>query len=243
MRTYYNKISSLRQPSMEDVSPPRPPGPTCLSIDFALIARKKLYRTRTSITDTDVNVYGWPSRGGMILLRQVTHLDLEFLNLDPLEHPIQRLPLGEAEDAFCRRLLLATWWDSYDLIRFVATADDAMDDLDNDLVPWPTFRERRWAKVAWPSTGGLCVAEFDTNIAGFEEEDNMLPNDAARLLMARNMDERAKLIMRIGGRFFARVEGYEGWAYIRAWEHKTDAEIGSLVKIWKDPEIDGLEEH
>lgn len=181
----------------------------------------------------------------MILLREVTHLDLEYLDLDPLDLPMHRLPLGEAEDAFCRPLLLlgATWWDSYDRERFVATADDSMDDLDNDLVPWPTFRERRWVKVAWPSTGGLCVAEFDTNIAGFEEEDNRLPDDAARVLMARNMDERAKLIMHIGGRFFARVEGYEGWACIRAWEHKTDGEVGPLVKIWKDPEIDGLEEH
>ncbi len=66
--------------------------------------------------------------------------------------------------------------------------------LDEGLEPAPTMAEKRFVSVSWPTTGGLWIAEFDTSLWGIEEEDNLVPDDVARLSMARTMDERTRLL-------------------------------------------------
>ena len=59
--------------------------------------------------------------------------------------------------------------------------DRAIQALKDGTEPAPSMRERRFVSVAWPTTGGLWVAEFDTTLLGLEEEDNLVPADAAGL--------------------------------------------------------------
>lgn len=87
---------------------------------------------RTVFTDIGATVYGWPSRG-LIILEDATHVDFTFLGLstiDPLlkrEHchnPNDKDGVGgimAKEDSFCQRLLLsgAKWWDSEARDRFL----------------------------------------------------------------------------------------------------------------------------
>lgn len=69
---------------------------------------------RCNFNDTGVDIYAWPSRGGVIILGNAEAIDLEFLELNPLDPPAERLDDQTAEDEFCKRLLLlgAKWWDS-----------------------------------------------------------------------------------------------------------------------------------
>ena len=62
-------------------------------------------------------------------------------------------------------------------------------EIDEELTPSPTVREKRWVKVGWPSKpqGDLWLAEYDTAMYGIEEEENLVPEDAGRLLLARDM--------------------------------------------------------
>lgn len=65
-------------------------------------------------SDSDAQIYAWPSRGSVIVLNSAEAMDFEFLGLDPLDPPVEHLDDQVAEDAFCQRLLLtgAKRWDS-----------------------------------------------------------------------------------------------------------------------------------
>lgn len=69
---------------------------------------------RVLISNTEVQIFGWPSKGGVIIHDHIDAIDLEFLGLDPLDLPETPFPDQNDEDTFCQRLLLlgATWWDS-----------------------------------------------------------------------------------------------------------------------------------
>jgi len=162
-------------------------------------------------------------------------------------------PVMLEEDAFCRDLLLlgAKWWDSEARYRFVSRFDagfqPAIDDVDDGRVAEPVLRERRWVKVGWERTtasdvragydggtgsGGLWVLDCDTNMEGILEEDNQPPPDAGRVNLARSMAERCEILERLGGRYFAGLEEYDGEStYLRAWECKSEGEVGELVKV------------
>lgn len=95
----------------------------------------------------------------MIVLDTAEAIDFEFLGLNPLEPPRQRL---DNPDAFCQRLLLlgTKWWDSetwYSIISNLeggAAAESSVDcAFDVDKQPPPTMREKHLIKVGWPSTG------------------------------------------------------------------------------------------
>jgi hypothetical protein len=197
------------------------------------------------MTDVDVCLYAWPSKGGVIIHSHAEAADLDFLGLDPLSPPPQRLPDQALEDAFCQRLLLlgATWWDSLARFRLLAAAD-AMDDraifaLEHDeAVPIPTMRERRWVSVAWPSTGGggegggLWVAEFDTTLWGIVEETNLVPAESARLKLARTMDERSRVLRdHFKAKFYRDVRDYSGYAFLNSWDEKETGEVGPLMPL------------
>lgn len=82
------------------------------------------------------------------------------------------------------------------------------------------------------------MSKFDNVWTGTVEEEITVPEDAARVLMARDMDERVELLKRMRAHYFAKVEDYEGWACIKVWE-KTHGEVGPCIKTWRAPEIDG----
>ncbi|KAI9674472.1 MAG: hypothetical protein M1817_001810 [Caeruleum heppii] len=191
---------------------------------------------RTIFALHSILLSAWPSRGGVIELEGPTAVDFTHLGLDPLNPPLRRDPDQAAEDRFCQKLLAlgAKWWDSPARSSFIGEVDDldsrAMLALDEDQAPWPTMRERVWVRVGWPSDGGLWVAEFDTNMPDIQDEENLLPDNAPWVLLARNMDEKCEIIKRIGGKYYEKLADYEGAAFLKAWEEKTDGEVGPLLK-------------
>jgi hypothetical protein len=188
--------------------------------------------------DLAVGLWGWPSRGGLIVLPRVTAPDLSFLDLeatDPSSYS-SRNPDQELEDAFCRRLLLlgAKWFDSHARYTFVCGVAEDLDieiqALEDGEQPSPTKMERRWVSVAWlPMDQGFWVAEFETTMYGWQERGNLLPVEAARLTLAGDMQQKEAIVRDLGGRFFERVEDYEGAACLNAWECKQTGEVGPLV--------------
>jgi hypothetical protein len=193
---------------------------------------------RTKISDVHVCIYAWPSKGGVIILDHAERVDLEFLDLDPLDPPTKRLHSQKDEDEFCQRLLLlgAKWWDSEDRHRLVGAVGD-MDEgaiyaIDNGQAPVPTLRERRWVSVAWPTTGGLWVAEFDTSLWGIIEKHNVLPPITARLKLAHTMDERSQILQdHFKAKFYKDVRDYKGYTFLNSWEEKETGEVGPLKPL------------
>ena len=199
---------------------------------------------RLRLGEDKVAVYAWPSRGGVIILDDAEAIDLEFLGLDPLNPPLERLREQDGEDAFSQSLLClgAKWWDSEERHFFVSEEKaasggyDAAGHRDGSFMdverPDPTTREKRWVKVGWPSTGGLWISEFDQTWGGVEDENDLPPRGErfARVKMARSMDERCKILEdRFRGRFLKDMSDYEGHAFLRAWDWKKTGEVGPLL--------------
>jgi len=186
----------------------------------------------------------------VIILDNAEAIDFEFLGLDPLNPPVERLDDQVAEDAFCQQLLLLgpKWWDSearYSILVEMEVGGGHRADgvFRVDEAPTPTMREKRFVKVGWPSTGGLWVAEFDTTFAGVDEEDNLLPDDegAGRLWMARTMDERCAILRdRFKATFHKDMKDYKGYAFLNSWETKEVGEVGPLlqpeetIRLWSE---------
>ena len=152
--------------------------------------------------------------------------------MDPIEW---RLESQAAEDEFCQRLLHlgAKWWDSEARCVFIHDAGDmepnVIESLERELEPWPTMRERRWVSVGWPSTGGLWVGEFDTTMFEPVEDDNIVPSDTARLMLASTMDEKCRILREhFDAKFYQHVEQYEGYGFLNSWETKETGEVGPL---------------
>jgi len=169
---------------------------------------------RTVLLQNSVSVWGWPSRGGLIVLEHVTALDFDFLGLDSIHPPMRRDPDQHAEDKLCQRLLLlgAKWFDSYDRYTFVAGVAEDHDPsilaLEAGEEQAPTTIERRWVSVAHPSglDGGVWVAEFDTVMYGMQEKNDLLPADAGKVLLTKTMNEKGEILQSIGGKFFASLK-------------------------------------
>jgi len=185
---------------------------------------------RTILDHNNVRVLAWPSRGGVIALEHATALDFDFLGLNSIHPPMRRDPDQHAEDKLCQRLLLlgAKWFDSYDRYYFVACVAEDHDPsilaLEAGEAQAPTTMERRWVSVAHLSglDGGVWVAEFDTNMYGMQEKNNLVPAEAGKVLLAKTMDEKGEILKSIGGKFFASLEEYDGAACLNAWKEKTE---------------------
>ncbi|KAB5535364.1 hypothetical protein GE09DRAFT_358967 [Coniochaeta sp. 2T2.1] len=223
----------------------RPPANRSRFIQYQpSFARRFPPTLRINFLDNEVDVWGWPSRGGVIVLRWVTAVDFNFLGLDPVDPPMLRDRDQDTEDAFCQRLLLlgAKWFDSDERRGFIAgLAED--DDSDVEAFrqgeqPPPTLMERRWVAVAYPDGrgpegGGLWVAEFDTVMHGVLEEDNQVPTNTPQVQLARNMAEKVEILKHMRGKFYASLEEYErggGKACLNSWATKTTGEVGPLIK-------------
>ena len=242
---------------------------------------------RVEFTDTSVSIFGWPSRGGVIILSDATHVDFAFLGLSTTNPSLTRRSRSTAtasrgddknqhnsgtassaddtggsqpaegeeeeeqgdedeEDAFCQCLLLlgAKWWDNekrYQFIdHFAAGIQPFVEDVEEGRVAEPTLRERRWMKVGWEQAaanssaggGGFWILDCDTNWMGIIEEDNLVPADAAKVRLAKTMEERCEILKGMGARFYAGLEDYESEStFLRAWEWKWEGEIGHLKKV------------
>ncbi|KAF1845475.1 uncharacterized protein K460DRAFT_109736 [Cucurbitaria berberidis CBS 394.84] len=192
---------------------------------------------RISFDTLTITIYGWPSRGGLITLEDASPADLDFLDLDRRNPGMLRHERREEEDAFCQKLLLlgAKWWDSNARYSLLNSPDVNIVELDESYEPLPTMRERHWISVAWPTTGGLVVSEFGTNMWGVEIEVEVVPSDVARLRLCVSMDEKAHVLKeRFQGKTWSSVEDYEGNAFIGCWGLKKTGEVGEFQEVWPE---------
>jgi hypothetical protein len=192
---------------------------------------------RTKINENSINLQGWPSRGGIIVLENATPPDFDYLGLDPLDPPLRRDADQDAEDAFCQALLRlgATWWDSQARYTFVwkleGADEEAFAALDEDETLGPTRLERGWVKVAWPShtPGALCVLACEKLILGRAGGERLRPRNCGLISLARTMDERCTVMQRLGGTMYASIDEIQDPTFLKAWENHQ-GEKGPLVK-------------
>lgn len=192
---------------------------------------------RISFDTSTIMIFGYPSRGGVIMLEDASPADIDFLSLDRMDPPTLRYEDPKEEDAFCQRLLLlgAKWWDSLERYWLLNGEDVDIPALDESDEPEPTKRERHWVSVAWPRAGELVVSEFDTNMWGLEGEKELVPEDVARLRLCTSMDEKAQMLKdRFEGKTWDRVEDYQGNAFIGCWSRKETGEVGEFQKTWPE---------
>jgi hypothetical protein len=200
--------------------------------------RVKEANERTVFYDDKVSLWAWPSRGGLIVLGNVTALDFSFLGLSAVHPPTNRDEDQEAEDKFCQQLLLlgAKWFDSRKRYGFVANvfADEEPEHeaLEAGEESPLTLMERRWISVGWPSKGNgeFWIAEYDTSVYGVMEKNNLVPSEANQVFLARDMDEKCEILQGLGAKHYQSIEEYKGAACLNAWKQKLAGEFGSLVK-------------
>lgn len=195
---------------------------------------------RTSFDIPDCYIYGYPSKGGVIVLENATIPDFEFLNLSRIHPPKTRVPDSQSEDEFCQKMLLlgAKWYDSLSRFYFLKRVDrndpDAacIDAIEEEREPAPTERERTWVSVAWPSIGGgMVVAEWNTVMWGYgKDDDRFLPyEELGRLSLCKDMDEKAVVLKEwFEGKGFQNVGEYVGNGWIRSWDGKESGEHGDM---------------
>lgn len=167
----------------------------------------------------EITIFAWPSRGGVIVLEKPCPADFEFLGLDRLNPPKKRHATRQEEDDFAQRLLLLgeKWWDSPARHALFTEPDHLQDEDVMAAQPEPTARENAWVGVAWPSGGGLVVAEWPTMMYPGGRMDEVAPDDVSRLLLCVTMDGKAAVLMdRLGGKRWKRIEEYEGKAFVVA---------------------------
>ena len=82
--------------------------------------------------------------------------------------------------------------------------------------------------VGWPTTDGLWLAEFDTNLYGIEEDDLLLA-DILRLRLARTMDERCAILRdHFNATFYEDIQDYNGYSFLNMWDETKTGEAGPL---------------
>ncbi|KAI4197392.1 MAG: hypothetical protein LQ350_005943 [Teloschistes chrysophthalmus] len=284
MRTPASRVSSARKK-----------GPSCSPRKSNTDSTR-----RVEFTDICISIFGWPSRGGVIILNDATHVDFAFLGLSTTNPPPKKRPSSstrttasqdggeesrsrsasagvvvvadgmdeasqpveeerkeqqqqehhasenEEEDTLCQRLLIlgAKLWDSEKRYQFVdhfaAGIQPFVEDVEEGRVAEPTLRERRWVKVGWENNvtgggggcggnGGFWILDCDTNWPGIIEEDNLVPADAARVKLAKTMEERCEILKGLGAMFYDGLEDYESEStFLKAWDWKWEGEIGAL---------------
>ncbi|KAH7371730.1 hypothetical protein BKA66DRAFT_572699 [Pyrenochaeta sp. MPI-SDFR-AT-0127] len=190
---------------------------------------------RLELINSAITIYGWPSRGGIIVLEAASPADFDFLHLNRINPPTQRYKTPEEEDIFCQKLLLlgAKWWDTVRRCVLLTSEETDILALDDSDEPLPTLRERYWVSVAWPSTGGMVVSEWDTNMYGVGIVDELVPTDVSRLLLCTNMDEKAEVLKsRFQGKHWGTVAEYQGNAFINCWSSKETGEVEQFQMAW-----------
>lgn len=243
-------MSSIRYPPPESVFDiQKGQNPPLRSPDLGVRRAHNLHISRrTSFDQSNVCLYGWPSRGGIIVLENATPPDFEYLHLNPLDPPLRRDPEQGAEDEFCRGLLRlgATWWDSEARRDFVKKLEhgheEAIEAVYADESLAPTKLEQTWMRIAWPSdpAGALCVLVRDKPIMGRSGDLVLPPKNHLIISLARTMDERCELLRKLGGKMYDRIEDVDDPRFLRAWEDEYLGEKGGLKKYeFNDPNLYG----
>jgi hypothetical protein len=193
---------------------------------------------RTLLKQDTVTLPGWPSRGGIIVLKNATPPDFDILHLDLLDPPLRRNAGQDAEDAFCRALLHlgATWWDSEARRAFVGKLrygdEEALEAFDADEALGLTRLERGWVKVTWPphTPGVLCVLSCEKIVVGRAGTERPRPGSYGILSPARTMDQRCTVLQRLGGTMYASIDELQQPTYLKVWEENHKGETGPLLK-------------
>ena len=194
------------------------------------------FTRRCCFATPDITIYGWPSKGGVIILDNATAPDFEYLGLDRLHPVMKRYEKPDDEDAFCEQILLlgAKWWSSYARYSLLKGAELHEEDsillLEEGEEPEPELKERLWVRVAWPSSGGLVVSEFDTTLYGYDpDSDNFVPDDENRLRLCRDMDEKAAVLKeKFEAKTFASVEECQGNAFINLQNWREAGKVSTI---------------
>ncbi|RHZ44748.1 hypothetical protein CDV55_100713 [Aspergillus turcosus] len=135
-----------------------------------------------------VMVLGYPSKGGVYILRSCFNVELDFLGLDRFnntERPSKSDPDWQAkEEAHCNRMrrLGATWWRR------------ESDEFLQHGLEYPKGTDG-YLPVGWPAGGGVWV--LHTTLG------NASNIGAARIHNAYDMEERCRVIEMLGGVFYA----------------------------------------
>lgn len=138
-------------------------------------------------------VRGWPSKGGLYTLSSCLRVELDFLGLDHFEEadrPQNSTSAEADEEAHCKRMrqLGATWWPSPD--------DETMWWFLNPEHSWDLDKPVNYS--GWPAQGGVWV--LNTTIIGASEMG------AGRIHIATTMDERCKIMEKLGAVYYAKPE-------------------------------------
>lgn len=144
-------------------------------------------------------LYGWPSKGGVIIRTNADTVELKQLGFDPLDPPATRCKDQEKEDAFCQELrkIGGRWWRSER--RYLDVNFRSWDESE------PEDDELKAIWLGWPEDGGLLVLEC--------KGSEGIPDDVGRLRMACSMEERCKLLReRFGATFYEDPATYAGFA-------------------------------
>ncbi|KAN0083431.1 hypothetical protein V8E54_002519, partial [Elaphomyces granulatus] len=132
-------------------------------------------------------VFGWPSSGGMLRMR-ADAVDLEYLGLDRFQESTRSQNPTE-EDAFCQKMrkLGAKLWQNEEHYIHVLLGEWEL-----------TEEEAVELKVGWPAAGGVWVLKSGSRRAR--------PRGIAQINLALNMEERCRVIEKLGGKFYANPE-------------------------------------
>jgi hypothetical protein len=98
--------------------------------------------------------------------------------------------------------------------------------------PPTTALERRWVSVAWGNgvnmDGGFWVLEYEIMMYGWQERYNHVPFDVGKISLAMSMNEKCQILKGMGGKFYDRLEQYEGVACLNMWDIKAQSKyVGS----------------
>jgi hypothetical protein len=193
------------------------------------------FTRRVVLDDSSINIYSWPSQGEIIVLDSAQPADFDYLGLSRIDPPLIRCRTPQKRVFFYERILLlgGKWWDSVCRYKLLQDAIMSIIELDESNEPLSIMRERHWVGVAWPSTGGLVVADWDTNMWGVEIEAELVLKDVARLQLCTNMDEKADTLRkRYGGKTWENVKDYRRNAFLDCWRTKMSGEVGEFRMTW-----------
>lgn len=145
-------------------------------------------------------IYAWP-RGGVVVKDFADAVEMNFLGFDRFDPPTHRYPVNEQdkEDAFARELLKigGKFW----------TSQKRASDVERGRVE-PVGEERMYRAFGWEpedGSGGVWELAFD-----FYDNDVTERVEIARLGVTLTMEERCKVLKRLGAKFYEDPKECEG---------------------------------
>lgn len=153
---------------------------------------------RSNVFSGDGYVVAYPSTGGLVFLKDPSAVDLKYLELPNTHDAARSTTSDEAEDELALRMVQigAQWWPDWDLYFRHSHAI-------SETQVFYDYHFPSQVEVAFPSTGGVWVANFTQDSPRFQHEHespckSWLPYAPdmwrRRLKYALSMDDKSKLI-------------------------------------------------